>query len=123
MEVEWSRAVEGKQDLAPVIEAVRAAGAPLGQTHLVWEMRRANLRQGELTFKYGVADEQEDVLARYAEDLQAAHLVLAIYPPETRELVATIHLNYDGRLTRLRVESPSLRFLTRLREALGLAGD
>ncbi|MGF1445277.1 MAG: hypothetical protein ACFBRM_03655 [Pikeienuella sp.] len=119
MDVEWSRTFEGKCDLAQVIDAAMEAGAPSGTTLLVWEFRRASLKRDDITYRFTASDPRDEIEALYAMPIADAHLVIAVFPPETREVTATIHLGYDGRVTRLRVESPSLRILERMRAAIG----
>ena len=118
MEVEWARTVERKVDLDGFIEALHKAAAPIGVSALEWEIRRASFLRDEITYKFDISDDRDEIRAFYAQPVATAYVVIALFPAEVRETVALVHLNYDGKRSRLRVESPSLRFLERLRAAM-----
>ncbi len=118
MEVEWTRTIPGKLGLDPFVEALYSAGAPMHSTNLVWEFRRANLKYDEITYKFDSTDDRDEVRGLYERDISDAYVVIAMFPPDTRDITALVHMAYDGKQTRLRVESPSLRYLERLKAEL-----
>lgn len=115
MEAEWSTIRPGKLALETLFADIEAAAAPIGVKRVVCEVRRASLLRDEITYKFDQSDSRDEILALYDQEIDTAHAVVGAYPGESREAVATLHLSYDGRQSRLRVESPSLRFLERLR--------
>lgn len=121
MEVEWSTSSPGKLDFDGLIASVQASAAPIGIKRIACEIRRASLLRDEITYKFDQNDPREEIAALYAQNIESAYLVLGAYPGETREAIAMLHLSFDGRRTRLRVETPSLRFLERFREQLAKA--
>ncbi|GMG82060.1 hypothetical protein LNKW23_12730 [Paralimibaculum aggregatum] len=119
MEAEWARTVEGKLELDGFIEALHKAAAPIGVSSLEWEIRRGSFLSDEITYKFDVSDDRDEVRAFYARPVASAYVVIALFPAEVREIIALVHINFDGKRTRIRVESPSLRVLERLRAAMG----
>lgn len=121
MELEWARTVDGKADLGMLIEALVKAAAPVGVSQIEWEIRRASYLHDEITYKFDLSDDRDETRAFYDREVASANVAIALFPAEVRETIATMHLSYDGRRSRLRVESGSLRFLKRLREGIDAA--
>ena len=119
MDAEWNSARPGKLDIAKLVEALKAAAAPTGVHRLEWEVRRASLTRDQITRRYGPADERDDAVQFYADEAETANITIAALEPESRDSTAIAHLSFDGAQTRIRVESPSVQFLERLREHLG----
>ncbi|MEM9145991.1 MAG: hypothetical protein AAGC57_07300 [Pseudomonadota bacterium] len=119
MEAEWSTSTTGKLGLDVLFSAITEAAAPIGVTKVSCEIRRASVMIDQVTYKYDTQDDPADVLDRYGGEVESAYALIGVYPGESREAMAMIHLSFDGKRTRLRVETPSLRFLERLRAQLG----
>ena len=117
MDVEWSRAFDGKLALGALVEAVRKCLAPAGVTRVEWEIRRASFRIDELTYKFDVSDDRQRAEEMYGSDIEGAFVSLTVFPPEARDNAVQIHLDFDGRRTRLRAEGASQRVLERLRDS------
>ncbi|MEO1600479.1 MAG: hypothetical protein AAFU49_08425 [Pseudomonadota bacterium] len=118
MEAEWGTMRAGKVDLTTLVSAIHASAAPIGVKRVSCEFRRASLLRNEITYKYDQTDDHEAIETAYAGDVETAYVVIGVYPGESRDQIALVHLSFDGKQSRLRVESGSLRFLERLREQM-----
>ncbi len=118
MDAEWNAARPGKLDIDKLVEALRIAAAPIGLHRIDWEVRRASLTRDQITRRFGPADDREEAVRFYADEAETANVSISALQPESRDQAAIVHLSYDGTQTRLRVESPSVQFLERLRDQL-----